>query len=520
MKKLFTFGAFVCLVAFSACGDDKQADVPVVTNDVIEKEVITSSFTFRVHATFTGLTEDDQLYGRLGVFYIEKGADTESLFQKWADSGSAGKLKKKNAVVQEGAGVINLLVDGLTPNTEYQVCPFFQASDNSKRIIGKVHNIKTNPFGSTVSNLGVTEARFFSADTKCTVSNLDSLDSKYCYFGLQYAGADQDITNGKSLEAQGNPKSQTYELKIASLNANTEYKFRPYLAVKSQDTIFGEIKSFNTRDYDEAAVDLGTSVLWSKFFLGSESEDESGDPYRFGQTESVRGGQYAFVDINGYFTDACPDNISGTEFDAATKKLGEGWRIPTKKEIQELLDSVRITAVGASDRYKTKLKFTSKNGNSITLPQTDYCYAYTRKVNRYNQTSAIYFFAADMEVEEPIQRISYHYDMTDEMFNELLNEMLDKYLEEHPSATVIYTKDLLEPLIDQGLVWFDTTWFSYKSYTMFEPNNSMYYITPGGDYAETLRDGKWNFMPVSFSYGDYAFCILPVRDRVVKKEED
>ena len=99
MKKLFTFGAFVCLVAFSACGDDKQSDLPVVTNDVIEKEVVTSSFTFRVNASFSGLTEDEQLYGKFGVFYIEKGADTESLFQKWLDTGSAGKLKKKVAVV-------------------------------------------------------------------------------------------------------------------------------------------------------------------------------------------------------------------------------------------------------------------------------------------------------------------------------------------------------------------------------------------------------------------------------------
>lgn len=520
MKKLFTFGAFVCLVAFSACGDDKQADVPVVSNDVVEKDVVTSSFTFRVHASFPGLSEDEQLYGKFGVFYIEKGADTESLFEKWRTSGSAGKLKKKVAVVQESAGVISLVVDGLIPNTEYHVCPFFQADD--KRILGKVSVVKTNAFGSTITNSGITSNKFFSADTKCTVNNLDSLDSKYCYYGVQYTTGDQDVAKGQRVELQGNPKSGTYQLVIPSLNANTEYKFRPYLAVKSQDTIFGETKVFSTRNYDEVAVDMGTSVLWSPYFLGAESEEESGEPYRFGQTEPVKvGGQYSFIDRDGYFTDACPENISGTEYDAATKKLGEGWRIPTTAEIQELLDNLSsIMPLGTGDRTKSKLKLNSKNGNSITLPQTDYCYAYTRKVNRYPQQGYMYFFAADMEVGETYDRISYHYNMTDEMFNTLLDEELEKYLEEHPSATTIYLKDLLGPYIENGTVWFDTVQFTYRYYSIYRPNNDMYYIGAGGTFdGGSLIDGKWDFRKYIRSYADYGYCILPVRDKGVRKDD-
>lgn len=520
MKKPFTLGAFVCLVAFSACGDDKQADLPVINNDVIEKEVVTSSFTFRVSASFTGLSEDEQLYGKFGVFYIEKGADTESLFQKWLDTGSAGKLKKKVAVVQESAGSISLVVDGLNPNTEYHVCPFFQNDD--KRLLGKVATVKTNEFGSTITNLGVTSSRFFSADTKCTVNNLDSLDSRYCYYGVQYTIGDQDISKGQRVELQGNPKSATYELKIPSLTANTEYKFRPYLAVKTQDTIFGEVKVFNTRNYDEVAVDMGTSVLWSPYFLGAESEDESGELYRFGQPDPVKiGGQYPFIDINGYFTDACPENISGTEYDAATKRLGEGWRIPTTAEIQELLNNLgSITPLGTGDRTKSKLKLNSKNGNSITLPQTDYCYAYTRKVNRYPQNGYMYFFAADMEVGATVDRISYHYDMSDEMFNTYLDEQLEIYLEEHPSASVIYVADLLGPLIDQGLVWYDTVQFTYRYYTIYEPNNDMYYIGAGGTYdGGSLIDGKWEFVNYVRTYADYGYCILPVRDKAGRKDE-
>ncbi|MBR4593551.1 MAG: hypothetical protein IKO33_03100, partial [Bacteroidaceae bacterium] len=212
-----------------------------------------------------------------------------------------------------------------------------------------------------------------------------------------------------------------------------------------------------------------------------------------------------------YFTDACPENISGTEFDAAKKRLGGKWRIPTRAEIQELLNAVNISAIGASDRYKSKLKLQRADGQegTIILPQTDYCYAYSRKVKRYTESGYIYFTAADMDVSEPSTYYSYNYNLDDDQ----LDELVDAYIEEHPDATVIYLADILEPLIDQGLVTIDTITRQYRYMTLYEPNNYMYYITVGGGYEQALNDNKWDFRSATLSYGDYGFCILPVRDR-------
>ena len=148
------------------------------------------------------------------------------------------------------------------------------------------------------------------------------------------------------------------------------------------------------------------------------------------------------------------------------------------------------------------LKFTSKeNGNSITLPQTDYSYAYTRKVNKYTETGYTYFFGADMTESEPFERVEYNYNMTTAAFNDLLDQLLDEYIEkitsESTGTTVIRinTLELLEPLIDQGIVWLDTVEVTYKYFTMFEPNNPLYNINAVGGFDGTLRDGEWRFMP-------------------------
>jgi len=524
MRKLFVLGTAVCMIALSSCNDDKAADVVKNVEDVVEKEIITSAFTIRVQTAFNGLSDADQTYGKFGVFYCEKGAQTDDLFTKWLGGDnsvvysdnkqvSSSKLTRKRVVNLDGKGSFNILLEGLTPNKEYSVCAYFENEFGENRKIGKIQTVKTKEFSPVLNNLGIRDSNFFSANTKSELLNLDSVDGKYCSFGVQYSLSDEDLTKGYKILPDADVVQGSFEVKITSLNPNTEYQFRPFLSVaKGNDTIFGTVKNFSTRDYDDATIDMGTSVLWSKYFLGAESDDQPGDFYRFGQVEPVKvGGQFALIDKSGYFTDACPENISGTEFDAASKRLGGKWRIPTRAEIEELLNKVSISTIGNSDPYKTKLKLLSENGNSMILPQTDYCYAYSRKVRKYDRTGMMYFMAADMDVSEPYTDIYYNYTLDDDQ----LDEMIDAYLEEHPDATVIYLRDILEPLIDQGLVTMDTITRQYRYFTRYYPNNYMDYIGPGNNtfIGPELYDGAWKIRSSYMSYADYGYCILPVRDR-------
>ena len=63
----------------------------------------------------------------------------------------------------------------------------------------------------------------------------------------------------------------------------------------------------------------------------------------------------------------CPNNVLAKEYDAAAQIMGDGWRMPTEADFQELLDNTTnawITINSVNGR-----KFTSKiNGNSIFIP--------------------------------------------------------------------------------------------------------------------------------------------------------
>ncbi|MBQ6305001.1 MAG: hypothetical protein IJK78_00390, partial [Bacteroidales bacterium] len=60
------------------------------------------------------------------------------------------------------------------------------------------------------------------------------------------------------------------------------------------------------------------------------------------------------------------------EDDAATANWGEGWRMPTQAEFQELLDNTTVTWTtqnGVNGRL-----FTASNGNSLFLPAAGFRY--------------------------------------------------------------------------------------------------------------------------------------------------
>lgn len=116
-------------------------------------------------------------------------------------------------------------------------------------------------------------------------------------------------------------------------------------------------------------VDLGLSVYWASCNLGAEKPEEYGEYYAWGETKpksSYSEENYSYYDSNtAQYIDIGSD-ISGTEYDAATVNLGSDWRMPTKSEMQELVNkcSWEWTQINGNNGYKV----TGTNGNSIFLP--------------------------------------------------------------------------------------------------------------------------------------------------------
>ena len=112
-----------------------------------------------------------------------------------------------------------------------------------------------------------------------------------------------------------------------------------------------------------ATVDLGLSVVWAQVNLGGERVGDYGDFYAWGEV----GVKEDYTDetcstYRVYFT-----RIEGdASHDAAAAAWGEGWRLPTKEEMLELVDSCEWTwtAIGETTGYRV----TGPSGASIFLP--------------------------------------------------------------------------------------------------------------------------------------------------------
>ena len=108
------------------------------------------------------------------------------------------------------------------------------------------------------------------------------------------------------------------------------------------------------------AVDIGLGVKWSSFNLGAENEYQFGLYYAWGELNY----KVPFNDDNyTYKYDDTKDvSILPKNRDAAAKHLGENWRIPTKEDFQEIVDTF------TDDDYTWKKETkTADDGTTILL---------------------------------------------------------------------------------------------------------------------------------------------------------
>ena len=137
------------------------------------------------------------------------------------------------------------------------------------------------------------------------------------------------------------------------------------------------------------AVDLGLSVKWASFNLGAIKPEEYGSYYAWGETKpnwtyrwytykwcmngsSSQLTKYCYQSYHGYngFTDN--KTVLDPEDDAATINLGDGWRMPTKAERDELTNTKNcaweFTTLNGVNGYKITSKKTGYTDRWIFLP--------------------------------------------------------------------------------------------------------------------------------------------------------
>lgn len=128
---------------------------------------------------------------------------------------------------------------------------------------------------------------------------------------------------------------------------------------------------------DSRAIDLGLSVKWASCNVGAESPEEYGDYFAWGETKTKSDYTSDNSDTYGLATlDLESQGIIGsdgnltTKYDAAAVNWGGNWRMPTKEELDELINN--CTWSWTTQNNINGYKVTGPNGNSIFLPAAGY----------------------------------------------------------------------------------------------------------------------------------------------------
>ena len=164
--------------------------------------------------------------------------------------------------------------------------------------------------------------------------------------------------------------------------------FTKVLAVFMMLLAFGCSKPDEPSDHEYVDLGLPSGTLWATCNVGAESPEDRGDYFAWGETspkEMYDWKQYQYATweedrfvltkycmdpncgLNGFV-----DNLAVLEpmDDAVTANWGDGWRMPTKEEYEELNQETTFTWTtlnGVEGRL-----LTGPNGNSIFFPATGF----------------------------------------------------------------------------------------------------------------------------------------------------
>ena len=120
-------------------------------------------------------------------------------------------------------------------------------------------------------------------------------------------------------------------------------------------------------------IDLGlpSGTKWACCNVGASAPEDYGNYYAWGETQPKSvyfASTYQYNNGNLYHDNYIyiGSDIAGTSYDDATANWGAPWRMPSLKQIQELLNYT--TSTWTTENGVNGRKFTGSNGGSIFLP--------------------------------------------------------------------------------------------------------------------------------------------------------
>ena len=372
-------------VLFSACGEDAPGVPEIEEPDtVVLKDVKVTALSATVSAAFNGISKVDLALGESGVLYCLKSDNAESVFRSWLEGNENPDCEKfTNGTIQGGEYVG--IIKNLSPETEYSYCVFSKSKDSKTRKISGIQTFKTDVFNPVFTPFKDVYGYYVYVWVSYKKITMDELDAGSSTYGLLVstkqgaeAGPGSTLTpfNGYYDEW-----SDYYHMTGYGVQPDSSYYCRLYVKYKASDGSdaykYGPESAFSARTTDDLAVDMGlpSGLKWAKCDLGETGVDALADDkdnggwqyFSWGSLKMFKGGRnvaankttYEYWDAESQSYTFLADDIKGTEYDAAHVLLGGKWRMPTKAEVQELIDSTFCTTWGAGHGTNGNMRYGS-----------------------------------------------------------------------------------------------------------------------------------------------------------------
>ena len=303
-------------------------------------------------------------------------------------------LNDSHIAIGTGIGEFTATVSGLYENTTYHIRAY--AINEKGTAYGLDREFTTLSNGGTVQlpvvvTNEVTGITAHSATCGGEVANdggAEVTERGICW------GTSENPTLSDGHVVAGNGVG-TFAATVTGLNASTTYHVRAY-ATNEAGTAYGMDRELTTLEGggtgEHEYVDLGlpSGLLWATCNVGANAPEEYGDYFAWGETQPkdyyefstyryCNGGigwntltKYCCNSDYGYygFTDTL--TVLLPEDDAAAANWGNGWRMPTKAEWQELVDNTTCVWICPNGVNGGRLFTSVTNGNSLFLPATGY----------------------------------------------------------------------------------------------------------------------------------------------------
>ena len=260
-------------------------------------------------------------------------------------------------------------------------------------------------------------------------------------------------------------------------------------------------------------VDMGLSVKWAAWNVGGTKPSDYGNFYAYGETEPKT--EYTIDNYKWLWEDWNDDptlydewehylklgaTIAGTNYDVAHVKWGDQWRMPTREEWTELINSCKWSWT-AIDGVSGMLATSQTTGNSIFLPAAGNM---VDADHTHDQVGCFYWTASEYDATPEVECRNYRANLDG---NNRSADGID-YPEVGFSVRAVYgpapdpVDDFEAPTeaVDLGL---SVKWAPYNLGAFSDGSLGIYLCW--GEYAEKYYTHRYNYKyydPITDSYQD------------------